>query len=149
MQCYCKGGCYTEGLEEELDDDHIQREGGCLDCGFHRGIKMIDHVMKVLKRLVEKKVKSKGTSDSMQFGFTSAKGTTDAIFIVRQMQEKYLAKKKELWMAFLDLEKAFDSATGSGLVGSKEGWCGGMAHKSDTIHVRWSDNSSENEERRK
>src|SRR6185436_13866391 len=25
-----------------------------------------------------------------------------------QMQEKYLAKKKELWMAFVDLEKAFD-----------------------------------------
>ena len=24
------------------------------------------------------------------------------------MQEKYLGKKKELWMAFLDLEKAFD-----------------------------------------
>ena len=55
--------------------------------------------MKVLERLVEKKVKSKGTLDSMQFGFTSGKGTTDAIFIVRQMQEKYLAKKKELWMA--------------------------------------------------
>ena len=33
-------------------------------------------------------------------------GTTDAIFIVRQLQEKYLGKKKELWMAFLDLEKA-------------------------------------------
>ena len=24
------------------------------------------------------------------------------------MREKYLAKKKELWMAFVDLEKAFD-----------------------------------------
>ena len=44
----------------------------------------------------------------MQFGFRPGRGTTDAIFIVRQMQEKYLAKKKELWMAFVDLEKAFD-----------------------------------------
>ena len=34
--------------------------------------------------------------------------TTDAIFIVRQLQEKYLEKKKELWMAFIDLEKAID-----------------------------------------
>ena len=32
----------------------------------------------------------------------------DAIFIVRQLQEKYLARNKELWMAFVDLEKAFD-----------------------------------------
>ena len=44
----------------------------------------------------------------MQFGFRPGRGTTDAIFIVRQLQEKYLGKKKELWMAFLDLEKAFD-----------------------------------------
>ena len=83
-------------------------KGDVLDCGSHRGIKLIDHVMKVLERLVEKKVKSKGTLDSMQFGFTAGKGTTDAIFIVRQMQETYLAKKKEPWMAFVDLEKAFD-----------------------------------------
>src|SRR5580693_3308634 len=32
----------------------------------------------------------------------------DAIFIVRQLQEKYLAAKKDWWMAFVDLEKAFD-----------------------------------------
>ena len=30
------------------------------------------------------------------------------VFIVRQLQEKYLAKSKDLWMAFVDLEKAFD-----------------------------------------
>ena len=44
----------------------------------------------------------------MQFGFTSGKKTTGALFIVRHMQEKYLAKKKQLWMASVDLEKAFD-----------------------------------------
>src|SRR5207244_6962813 len=44
----------------------------------------------------------------MQFGFSPGKGTTDAIFIVRQLQKKYLAKKKDLRIAFIDLEKAFD-----------------------------------------
>ena len=77
----CKGGCYTQGLEEELDAEHIQRERGCLDCGSHRGIKLIDHVMKVLERLVEKKVKSKSILDSMQFGFTSGKGTMNAMYV--------------------------------------------------------------------
>jgi len=33
----------------------------------------------------------------LQFGFMAGKGTTDAMFIVRQLQEKYLAKKKGLW----------------------------------------------------
>ena len=38
----------------------------------------------------------------------AGRSTTDAIFIVRQLQEKYLARNKELWMAFVDLEKVFD-----------------------------------------
>ena len=46
--------------------------------------------------------------DDMQFGFMPERGTMDAIFIVRQLQEKFLAKNKDLWMAFVDLEKAFD-----------------------------------------
>ena len=71
-------------------------KGDVLDCGSHRAIKLIDRVMKVLERLVEKKVKSKGILDSIQFRFITGKGTMDAIFIVRRMQEKYLAKKKEL-----------------------------------------------------
>ena len=46
--------------------------------------------------------------DEMQFGFCSDQGTTDAIFILRQLQEKYLAKHRKLYMAFVDLEKDFD-----------------------------------------
>ena len=46
--------------------------------------------------------------DDMQFGFMPGRGTTDAIFIVRQLQEKFLAKNKNLYLAFVDLEKAFD-----------------------------------------
>ena len=42
-----------------------------LDCGSRRGIKLIDHVIKVLERVLKKKVKTKRTLDSMQFGFTS------------------------------------------------------------------------------
>ena len=43
-----------------------------------------------------------------QIGFVPGRGTTDAIFVVRQLQEKYLAANKRLYMAFVDLEKAFD-----------------------------------------
>ena len=44
----------------------------------------------------------------MQFGFMPGKGTTDAIFTVWQMQEKYGCKGKKLYIAFVDMEKAFD-----------------------------------------
>ena len=39
--------------------------------------------------------------DEMQFGFVPIRGTTDAIFIVRQLQEKYIAAKKPLYFAFV------------------------------------------------
>jgi len=39
------------------------------------------------------------------------KGTTDAIFIVRQMQEKFRAKGRKLYFGFVDLEKAFDRSS--------------------------------------
>ena len=83
-------------------------KGDALECGSYRGIKLLDQVMKVMERVIEKRVRSIVLIDKMQFGFRPGRGTTDAIFIVRQLQEKYLGRKRELWMAFLDLEKAFD-----------------------------------------
>jgi len=44
----------------------------------------------------------------MQYGFMKGKGTTDAIFIVRQMQEMFRAKGKKLYFGFVGLEEAFD-----------------------------------------
>jgi len=44
----------------------------------------------------------------MQFGFLKGKGTTDAIFIVRRIREKFRAKGKKLYFDFVYLEKAFD-----------------------------------------
>jgi hypothetical protein len=83
-------------------------KGDALECGSYRGIKLLEHVMKILERIIEDRVRKIVKIDDMQFGFMAGRGTTDAIFIVRQLQEKYLAKKKDLWMAFVDLEKAFD-----------------------------------------
>jgi len=57
---------------------------------------------------VRKRIREKVKVDAMQFGFMPGKGTTDAIFRVRQMQEKYGCKGKMLYFAFVDLEKAFD-----------------------------------------
>ena len=37
--------------------------------------------------------------DDSHFGFISGRGTTDAIFVVRQLQEKYLAANKRLYIA--------------------------------------------------
>ena len=64
--------------------------------------------MKVLERVLEKRIRCQVSIDNMQFGFMPGKGTTDAIFIMRQVQEKHQAKKNKLYYAFVDLEKVFD-----------------------------------------
>ena len=40
--------------------------------------------------------------------FVPGIGNIDAIIVVQQMQKEYLAVNKRLYMAFLDLEKAFE-----------------------------------------
>ena len=64
--------------------------------------------MKVLERVLDTHIRERVTIDKLQFGFVPGRGTTDAIFTVRQLQEKYRAVKIPLYFAFVDLEKAFD-----------------------------------------
>jgi len=83
-------------------------KGDPLECGSYRGIKLLEQAMKVVERVLEQRIRQQVDIDNMQFGFMPGKGTTDAIFIVRQVMEKFSAKSRNLYMAFVDLEKAFD-----------------------------------------
>ena len=64
--------------------------------------------MKVVEKVLESRIREMVEVDEMQFGFTPGRGTTDAIFILRQVQEKFRVKKRPLFYAFVDLEKAYD-----------------------------------------
>ena len=83
-------------------------KGDALDRGSYRGLKLTEQVMKVLERILDTIIREQVSIDESQFGFVPGRGTTDAIFVVRQLQEKYMAVNKNLYMAFVDLEKAFD-----------------------------------------
>ena len=60
--------------------------------------------MKVLERIVDGLIREVVSIDDSQFGFIPGRGTTDAIFVFRQLQEKYLAANNRLYMAFIYLE---------------------------------------------
>ena len=76
-----------------------------MECGSYRAIKLLEHAMKVTECVFERRIREKVKIDAMQFVFMPGKGTTDAIFTVRQTQEKYGCKGK-LYFAFVDLEKS-------------------------------------------
>jgi len=48
--------------------------------------------MKVVERIFEHRIRQQIVIDDMQFGFMKGKGTTDAIFMARQMQENFRVK---------------------------------------------------------
>jgi len=79
-----------------------------MECGSYRRIKLLEHAMKVMERIFEHRMWQQIEADDMQFGFMKGKGTTDAIFTVRQMQENFRVKGKKLYFGFVDSEKAFD-----------------------------------------
>ena len=71
--------------------------GEALGRGNYRGLKLTDQVMKLLERVLDFFICEMVNIDEMQFGFVPVRGTTDAIFLVRQLQEKYIAAKKLLY----------------------------------------------------
>jgi len=77
-------------------------KGDPMECGSYRGIKLLEHAMKVVERIFEHRIWRQIEIDDMQFGFMKGKGTTDAIFMARQMQENFRVKVRSsilvLWI---------------------------------------------------
>ena len=101
-------GCIPTGWQEGFIVNLYKGKEDALNRGNYRGLKLTEQVMMVLERVVEGLIRQRVEIDEMQCGFMSGCGTTDAIFIVRQLQEKHLAANKPLYMAFIHLEKSFD-----------------------------------------
>ena len=76
------------------------------NCEFYRGVKLLDHGMKIVERVLEKKrIRSIVDLNEMQFGFMPGKGTVDILFIVRRLDGEYLHKDRKLYMCFVNRQK--------------------------------------------
>ena len=117
-----KGDPIPRDWEESIILNLYKGKGDALDRGNYRGLKLTEQPMKCLERVLDSAIRSMVNINQMQFGFVPGRGTTDAIFIVRQLQEKYHAAKKPLYFAFVDLEKAFDRVPRKAEKSSKSQW---------------------------
>jgi len=100
-----KEGCIPEDWKSSVVLPIYKGKGDPMDGGPYKGIKLLEHAMKVVERIFKHRIQQQ-TDIDMQFGFMKGKGTNDAIFIVRQMQEKFRSQGKKLYFGFVDLEKA-------------------------------------------
>ena len=62
-------------------------------CSCHRAVKLLEHGMKVVEMVLAKRLCRIMKVNEMQFGFMPERGTIDAVFILRRLQEEYHAKK--------------------------------------------------------
>ena len=97
-----------DGWRNSLTIPLYKGKGDTLQCGKYRGLRLLEHGMKVWERVLNERLKQVTNVGKNQFGFRVGKSTAGAIFIVRQLQEKYLEKSKKLCHIFVDLEKAFN-----------------------------------------
>ena len=108
----CQGVLDERGMPDEWALSVVvlifKGKGDAMNCGAYMGVKLLEHAMNIVEKVLERILPRMVKVDEMQFGVMPGKGTTDAVFLLRRLQEEYLDKEKKLYMCFIDLEKAFD-----------------------------------------
>ena len=78
------------------------------ECGNYRGIKLISHTMKLWEMVIETSIRKEVTIAEQQYEFMPGRSTTNAIFCLRMLFQKWTEGQKAVQCAFVDLKKAYD-----------------------------------------
>ena len=91
----------------------IHKKGDIDDPNNYRGITLLSCFAKLFTSVLNERLKLwaelTGNSSDAQFGFKSNHSTIDAAFILKFLIDRQLLENKNLYCAFIDLRKAFDS----------------------------------------
>ena len=79
-----------------------------MEYGNYRGFKLLEHGLKILDKILDKRIRALVEIDLQEFGFMPGKRVIDAIFIVRQIVEKTIEGNLSLFCGSVNLEKAFE-----------------------------------------
>ena len=64
-----KEGCIPEDWKSSVVLPVYKGKGDPMECGSYRGIKLLEHAMKVVERIFEDRIWQQIDIDDMQFGF--------------------------------------------------------------------------------
>lgn len=94
-----------------------KNKGDKSDCNKYSGNSLLSVFGKVVTRIVlrRRQVLGERIYPENQCGFRSSRSTVDMIFMLLQLQEKCRKKSVPFYVAFLDLTKAFDTVSSTGL----------------------------------
>lgn len=79
-------------------------------CSDYRTISLICHASKIMLKILTRRIeyRAKEFIGRSQFGFRKGVGTRDAIGVVRMLCERNIEYRGEVYVCFVDFEKAFD-----------------------------------------
>ena len=89
----------------------FKMKGDAGKCENYRGIALIPHVTKLYERIIEGRTRARVEPilGEEQHGYRKNRSVTDLIFGLRIVMEKSWDFNQSLYIAFIDLQKAFDS----------------------------------------
>ena len=88
----------------------IPKKPSANECKDHRTISLMPHAMTLLLKIIQRRIRSKLEIEiaEEQFGFSNGIGTRDGIFAIQALCEQTIEMQKEVYVCFIDYEKAFD-----------------------------------------
>ena len=89
----------------------LPKKGDLTECNNWRGVTLMVVAAKVLGRIIITRIRD-GIDDKLhqkQAGFRKGRRTTEQIFILRNIIEQCIEWNANLYVCFVDFEKAFDS----------------------------------------
>ena len=89
----------------------LPKKGNLMECGNWRGITLLPVAAKVLGKVIITRIRDKVDTwlRQEQAGFRRGRGTIEQIFILRNIIEQVIEWNANLYVCFVDFEKAFDS----------------------------------------
>ena len=89
----------------------LAKKGNLKECKNSRGITLLSVVSKILGRIIIDRVRN-GVDQRLrkeQAGYRRGRGTTEQVFVLRNIVEQVNEWQATLYLGFIDFEKAFDS----------------------------------------
>lgn len=88
----------------------IPKKASANKCDQFRLISLMSHVLKLLLKIIHQRIykKCEMDLDDAQFGFREGLGTREALFSLSVLLQKCRDQQKDIYMCFIDYEKAFD-----------------------------------------